>query len=150
MVRAVKSPTALSFRLGLSEQRIRLPLRIAASLKAKLAVLAEREHRSLNKQIEFPFTSLVVAAIAEVYSFDRVCIIRKETACRAYDIWSHSLYFTSVGLSVTCQAAKAHTLSRQQPQFGAGADMVSPIAESDFSDSTIPSCSSLSLPSKAK
>jgi hypothetical protein len=37
----------------MSEQRIRLPLRISASLKAKLAVLAEREHRSLNKQIEF-------------------------------------------------------------------------------------------------
>jgi hypothetical protein len=28
-------------------------LRISASLKARLAVLAEREHRSLNKQIEF-------------------------------------------------------------------------------------------------
>jgi hypothetical protein len=37
----------------MSEQRIRLPLRIPASLKAKLTVLAEREHRSLNKQIEF-------------------------------------------------------------------------------------------------
>jgi hypothetical protein len=28
-------------------------LRIPASLKAKLSELAEREHRSLNKQIEF-------------------------------------------------------------------------------------------------
>ena len=37
----------------MSEQRIRLPLRISASLKAKLTVLAERERRSLNKQIEF-------------------------------------------------------------------------------------------------
>ena len=37
----------------MSEERIRLPLRISASLKARLAVLAEREHRSLNKQIEF-------------------------------------------------------------------------------------------------
>ena len=37
----------------MSEPKIRLPLRISASLKAKLAVLAEREHRSLNKQIEF-------------------------------------------------------------------------------------------------
>jgi hypothetical protein len=37
----------------MSEPRIRLPLRISASLKAKLTVLAEREHRSLNKQIEF-------------------------------------------------------------------------------------------------
>lgn len=37
----------------MSEPRIRLPLRISASLKAKLAALAEREHRSLNKQIEF-------------------------------------------------------------------------------------------------
>jgi hypothetical protein len=37
----------------MSEQKIRLPLRIPASLKAKLAELAEREHRSLNKQIEF-------------------------------------------------------------------------------------------------
>ena len=37
----------------MSEPRIRLPLRISASLKTKLAVLAKREHRSLNKQIEF-------------------------------------------------------------------------------------------------
>jgi hypothetical protein len=36
----------------LSEQKVRLPLRIPASLKAKLAELAEREHRSVNKQIE--------------------------------------------------------------------------------------------------
>jgi hypothetical protein len=37
----------------LSEQLVRLPLRIPASLKQKLLELAEREHRSLNKQIEF-------------------------------------------------------------------------------------------------
>jgi hypothetical protein len=37
----------------MSEQKIRLPLRISAGLKARLAVLAERENRSLNKQIEF-------------------------------------------------------------------------------------------------
>jgi hypothetical protein len=37
----------------ISEQKIRLPLRISAGLKARLAVLAERENRSLNKQIEF-------------------------------------------------------------------------------------------------
>jgi len=37
----------------MSEQKIRLPLRISASLKEKLVALAEREHRSLNKQIEF-------------------------------------------------------------------------------------------------
>jgi hypothetical protein len=37
----------------MSEQRVRLPLRIPISLKEKLAELAEREHRSLNKQIEF-------------------------------------------------------------------------------------------------
>jgi hypothetical protein len=30
-----------------------LPLRIPASSKEKLTKLAEREHRSLNKQIEF-------------------------------------------------------------------------------------------------
>jgi hypothetical protein len=37
----------------MSEQLVRLPLRIPASLKQKLLELAEREHRSLNKQIEF-------------------------------------------------------------------------------------------------
>jgi hypothetical protein len=37
----------------MSEPAIRLQLRISANLKAKLTVLAEREHRSLNKQIEF-------------------------------------------------------------------------------------------------
>ena len=37
----------------MSEQRVRLPLRIPISLKEKLSELAEREHRSLNKQIEF-------------------------------------------------------------------------------------------------
>jgi len=43
----VSNPTLMS------EQRVRLPLRIPASLKAKLSEIAEREHRSLNKQIEF-------------------------------------------------------------------------------------------------
>jgi hypothetical protein len=37
----------------MSEQLVRLPLRIPASLKRELLELAEREHRSLNKQIEF-------------------------------------------------------------------------------------------------
>jgi len=37
----------------MSEPTVRLLLRIPASLKAKLAELAEREHRSLNRQIEF-------------------------------------------------------------------------------------------------
>jgi hypothetical protein len=35
------------------EDRVPLLLRIPASLKAKLTALAEKEHRSLNKQIEF-------------------------------------------------------------------------------------------------
>ena len=39
--------------IPMSEPRVRLPLRISANLKAKLTELAEREHRSLNKQIEF-------------------------------------------------------------------------------------------------
>jgi hypothetical protein len=37
----------------MSEARARVLLRIPAKLKAKLTELAEREHRSLNKQIEF-------------------------------------------------------------------------------------------------
>jgi len=37
----------------MTEPIVRLPLRIPASLRARLAELAEREHRSLNKQIEF-------------------------------------------------------------------------------------------------
>jgi hypothetical protein len=37
----------------MSESRVRVLLRIPAQLKAKLTELAEREHRSLNKQIEF-------------------------------------------------------------------------------------------------
>jgi hypothetical protein len=37
----------------MSEPTVRLLLRIPANLKAKLAELAEREHRSLNRQIEF-------------------------------------------------------------------------------------------------
>jgi hypothetical protein len=36
-----------------AEPQARLLIRIPKSLKAKLAELAEREHRSLNKQIEF-------------------------------------------------------------------------------------------------
>ena len=35
------------------EPRARLSLRMPTSLKARLTALAEREHRSLNKQIEF-------------------------------------------------------------------------------------------------
>jgi hypothetical protein len=37
----------------MSEPTVRLLLRIPASLKAKLTDLAQREHRSLNRQIEF-------------------------------------------------------------------------------------------------
>jgi hypothetical protein len=37
----------------MSESRVRVLLRIPAKLKATLTELAEREHRSLNKQIEF-------------------------------------------------------------------------------------------------
>ncbi len=37
----------------MSEQRIPVLIRIPASLKAKLTALAEREHRSVNRQIEF-------------------------------------------------------------------------------------------------
>jgi hypothetical protein len=37
----------------MSESRVRVLLRISAKLKEKLTELAEREHRSLNKQIEF-------------------------------------------------------------------------------------------------
>ena len=37
----------------MTKPRVGLLLRIPASLKAKLAELAEREHRSLNRQIEF-------------------------------------------------------------------------------------------------
>ena len=37
----------------MSEPTVRLLLRIPASLKTKLTQLAEREHRSLNRQIEF-------------------------------------------------------------------------------------------------
>jgi hypothetical protein len=37
----------------MSESRARVLLRIPAKLKATLTELAEREHRSLNKQIEF-------------------------------------------------------------------------------------------------
>jgi hypothetical protein len=37
----------------MSESRARVLLRIPAKLKEKLTELAQREHRSLNKQIEF-------------------------------------------------------------------------------------------------
>ena len=36
-----------------TEPQARLLIRIPKSLKAKLAELAQREHRSLNRQIEF-------------------------------------------------------------------------------------------------
>jgi hypothetical protein len=37
----------------MNEPTVRLLLRIPESLKVKLTELAEREHRSLNRQIEF-------------------------------------------------------------------------------------------------
>ena len=37
----------------MSESKVRVLLRIPAKLKATLTELAEQEHRSLNKQIEF-------------------------------------------------------------------------------------------------
>ena len=37
----------------MTEPRVRFLMRIPAKLKAKLAELAQREHRSLNRQIEF-------------------------------------------------------------------------------------------------
>lgn len=37
----------------INESKVRVLLRIPARLKAKLTELAEQEHRSLNKQIEF-------------------------------------------------------------------------------------------------
>ena len=37
----------------MTEPLARLLIRIPAGLKAKIAELAEREHRSLNRQIEF-------------------------------------------------------------------------------------------------
>ena len=37
----------------MTEPRVRLLIRIPASLKAQLAEIAQREHRSLNRQIEF-------------------------------------------------------------------------------------------------
>jgi hypothetical protein len=37
----------------MSEPRVRVLLRIPLKLKAQLSEIAEREHRSLNKQIEF-------------------------------------------------------------------------------------------------
>jgi len=36
-----------------TEQRVRLLIRIPAKLKTKIAELAERQRRSINKQIEF-------------------------------------------------------------------------------------------------
>ena len=38
---------------SLAEPRARLLIRIPASLKAKIVELAQQEHRSLNRQIEF-------------------------------------------------------------------------------------------------
>jgi hypothetical protein len=42
-----------SFSNFMAEDRLPLLLRIPAGLKAKLTALAEKEHRSLNKQIEY-------------------------------------------------------------------------------------------------
>jgi hypothetical protein len=39
--------------IPMKEQQVRFLVRIPASLKAKLVELAQREHRSLNRQIEF-------------------------------------------------------------------------------------------------
>jgi hypothetical protein len=44
---------AQGFKVSWSQPTVRLLLRIPASLKTKLTELAEREHRSLNRQIEF-------------------------------------------------------------------------------------------------
>ena len=49
----------------MSESRVRLPLRIPASLKAKLTELAERDHRSLNKEIEFMLERAIREGITE-------------------------------------------------------------------------------------
>jgi hypothetical protein len=49
----------------MNESRVRVLLRIPASLKAKLTELAEREHRSLNKQIEFMLEESIQQAIQE-------------------------------------------------------------------------------------
>ena len=40
------------FLVGMSEGRATLLVRVSASLKAKLAEMAERERRSLSKQVE--------------------------------------------------------------------------------------------------
>jgi hypothetical protein len=52
----------------MNESKIRIPLRISASLKAKLTALAEREHRSLNKEIEF----LLEQCVQDVMKVDEI------------------------------------------------------------------------------
>jgi hypothetical protein len=52
----------------MNEPTVRLLLRIPASLKTKLTELAEREHRSLNRQIEF----MLDRAIREKASRSRI------------------------------------------------------------------------------
>jgi len=49
----------------MSESRVRVPLRIPTSLKTKLTELAERDHRSLNKQIEFMLERAISEGITE-------------------------------------------------------------------------------------
>jgi len=49
----------------MSEQKGRVLLRISASLKKRLAEMAEREHRSLNGQIEFLLERAVQEGKAE-------------------------------------------------------------------------------------
>src|SRR5580693_873826 len=56
-------------------------------------------HRRLSVAFdcEYSTTSLRVAVeLAVAWSFVRAGTIRKETACRALGIWSHSLHFTSI------------------------------------------------------
>ena len=51
-VKPEESAIVSIFRL-MAEKQVRLLIRIPASLKAKLVEIAERERRSLNRQIEF-------------------------------------------------------------------------------------------------
>ena len=51
--------------MSMNEQKGRLLLRISASLKKRLAEMAEREHRSLNGQIEFLLEKAVLEGNAD-------------------------------------------------------------------------------------
>jgi hypothetical protein len=48
----------------MSDSRVRVLLRIPAELKERLTELAEREHRSLNKQIEYLLERVIQEEIA--------------------------------------------------------------------------------------